>query len=598
MCGIAGIFSYSNLGPPVNAEELLSIREAMVNRGPDGKGIWLSPDNKIGLAHRRLSIIDLSSAAAQPMSTRDGFLRIVFNGEIYNYKKLTKELKNKGYIFQTNSDTEVLLYLYAEYGTKMVEHIRGMYAFGIWDEKKQGLFLARDPFGIKPLYYSNNGSTLRFASQVKALLRSSEIDREPQPAAHVGFYLWGHVPETYTLYKGINSVPAGATLWINLGGNQVIESFFKFCDEISKVDDQTVYRDGEVQEILGGALRDSVSHHLVADVDVGMFLSSGLDSSVLTALATESGEDKLNTITLGFEEYKNTEHDETILAKLIAEHYSTNHITRLISKSDFNDELDNLLNAMDQPCIDGVNSYFVNKVAKEAGMKVALSGIGGDELFAGYSSFRDIPLMVNIFGVFNKFPLIGRTFRGVSAPLLRRFTSPKYAGLLEYGGSYSGAYLLRKGLFMPWELPNILDGEILKEGWRELQPLIRLEETIRLASTDHLKVTMLELSWYMRNQLLRDADWAGMAHSLEIRVPLVDISLFRNLLPLLSRAESPTKRDMVQVVKKKLPQDVLTRAKTGFSIPTQEWLFQKCNIKERGLRGWAKYCYKEYLDCH
>jgi asparagine synthase (glutamine-hydrolysing) len=197
MCGITGIFAYSNAAPPVNSQELLQIREVMTARGPDDAGIWLS--ERIGLAHRRLSIIDLTKMGTQPMTTQDGIFRIVFNGEIYNYRQLRSQLKAKGYSFHTNSDTEVLLHLYAEYGAKMVYHIRGMYAFAIWDDKNKGLFLARDPFGIKPLYYADDGLSFRFASQVKALLKGGQIDITPQAAGHVGFYLWGYVPEPYTL---------------------------------------------------------------------------------------------------------------------------------------------------------------------------------------------------------------------------------------------------------------------------------------------------------------------------------------------------------------------------------------------------------------
>src|SRR4051794_33648635 len=203
MCGIAGIYSYRNSAPPVDREELLCIREAMANRGPDGAGLWLSDDQRAGLAHRRLPIIDLSEAGAQPMSTADGRLRVTFNGEIYNYRALRAELEGKGYRFASSSDTEVLLHLYADRGTDMVHALRGMYAFAIWDERASELFLARDPFGIKPLYYADRGETFRFASQVKALLKSEGIDTAPDPAGTVGFFVWGSVPEPHTLYRGI-----------------------------------------------------------------------------------------------------------------------------------------------------------------------------------------------------------------------------------------------------------------------------------------------------------------------------------------------------------------------------------------------------------
>ncbi len=590
MCGIAGIFSYSDTAQQVDTEELLRIREAMVSRGPDGSGLWVSTNKHIGLAHRRLSIVDLTEAGAQPMTTRDEDFRVVFNGEIYNYRELRAHLEAKGYFFRTNSDTEVLLNLYAEYGGDMIEHLRGMYAFAIWDEKRQGLFMARDPFGIKPLYYSNDGQLFRFASQVKALLKGGRIDTAPQPAGHVGFYLWGYVPEPYTLYKGINALPAGNTLWIDLTGKKLFNQFFDLSKEIANAEElarETPVISEYSQELLRNAIKDSVQCHQIGDVDVGLFLSAGLDSTMLTALVAEFSNNNLKTITLGFEEYKNTENDETILADVVAQNYGTHHRTRFLSKQDFVESMDAFMTAMDQPSIDGVNTYFVSKIAKEAGMKVALSGVGGDELFGGYPSFKDIPKMVKLFGWSHTMPGAGKAFRWVSAPILNHMTSPKYAGLLEYGHSYSGAYLLRRGLFMPWELPNVLDADMVKEGWKELQPLLALEESTTGISTDKLKISSLELSFYMRSQLLRDADWAGMAHSLEIRVPLVDVTLFRALLPMLTGKCSPTKQDMAATPDKPLPQAVMNKPKTGFCVPVREWLMDKDEKAGRGLRQWA-----------
>ena len=217
MCGIAGIFAY-NSGSVVEEKELLACREAMVARGPDGSGAWISPDGDIGLASRRLSIIDLTDAGAQPMATEDGSLRLVFNGEIYNYRALRSGLEARGHRFRSESDTEVLLHLYRERGQNMVHDLRGMYAFALWDDRKKGLLLVRDPFGIKPLYYADDGSSIRFASQVKALLKTGRVDRSCQPAGHVGFFLWGYVPEPYTLYRGVRALPAGSTLWIDRSG--------------------------------------------------------------------------------------------------------------------------------------------------------------------------------------------------------------------------------------------------------------------------------------------------------------------------------------------------------------------------------------------
>ncbi len=592
MCGIVGIYAYRSEAPPVDGAELLCIRDAMKPRGPDGAGNWIATDGRTGLAHRRLSIIDLSEAGAQPMATGDGGLRVVFNGEIYNYHTLRTELSAKGYRFRTQSDTEVLLSLYEERGPEMVHALRGMYAFAIWDERKQGLFLARDPFGIKPLYYADDGETLRFASQVKALRQSPAVSSAPDAAGHVGFFLWGSVPEPYTLYRDIRALPAGHTLWADSGGVRPPARFFSIADEFAVAERVPAMSDSREQaERLRTALTDSVKHHLVADVPVGVFLSAGLDSGTLTALAAEASSDALHTVTLGFSEYRGSDNDEGPLAETVAGHYRTAHQTRWIARADFTAERTRLLAAMDQPSIDGVNTYFVSKVAAASGLKVAISGLGGDELFGGYPSFRDIPRLVRGFSIFRPVPVLGRGFRWVAAPLLKRLTSPKYAGLLEYGGSWGGAYLLRRGFFMPWELSGILGKEMAREGWNELQPLACLEAAVEGIQSERLKVSALEMAWYMRNQLLRDADWAGMAHSLEIRVPLVDIQLLRDVAPLLASAVPPTKREMAAVPLNPLPQAVLARRKTGFSVPVREWLMpqqQGARTQERGLRGWAR----------
>ncbi len=216
MCGIAAIFSY-RAGPPVDESQLLRIRDRMTSRGPDGAGIWLSEDRRVGLAHRRLAIIDLSQSAAQPMFNDTGMLAIVFNGEIYNYRELRTELEKTGFRFKSSSDTEVLLHLYEDTGVKMLDRLRGMYAFALWDSRKKALLVARDPYGIKPLYYADNAKTFRVASQVKALLAGGAIDTTPNPAGHAGFFLWGHVPDPHTIYRGVRAVPAGSSLWVQQG---------------------------------------------------------------------------------------------------------------------------------------------------------------------------------------------------------------------------------------------------------------------------------------------------------------------------------------------------------------------------------------------
>jgi asparagine synthase (glutamine-hydrolysing) len=379
-----------------------------------------------------------------------------------------------------------------------------------------------------------------------------------------------------------------------------VRSFCVISEEIEKayaIGKDSLMTRGAVRDELKQALEDSIKHHLVADVPVGIFLSSGLDSSTITALASQ-GQDQLHSITLGFQELRGSGQDETSHAAQIAAHYGTIHQTQWITREDFQGDCQKILAVMDQPATDGVNMYFVAKVAAAAGMKTALSGLGGDELFGGYPSFRDVPRMARTLSLPGAFPGLGRMFRTVTAPWLKRFTSPKYAGLLEYGGSYAGAYLLRRGLFMPWELPDVMDPDLARAGWQELQSLVRLEETVPRIPEDFLKVSALEMVWYMRNQLLRVADWAGMAHSLEIRVPLVDITLLRKIGPLLASDSRPGKLDMAGTLENPLPDAVLKRPKSGFLVPVRRWLAsassQMDSKWDHDWRSWARVVYKHH----
>lgn len=590
MCGINLIFAYGD-APPVDRTELLTVRDSMTPRGPDGAGDWVSADGRVGLGHRRLAIIDLSPGGAQPMHSADQRLSITFNGEIYNYQALRTALQADGVSFRTDSDTEVLLALYDRYGPKMTDHLRGMYAFAIYDAARQGMFLARDPFGIKPLYLADDGRTLRAASQVKALLAGQGIDRAAAPAGHVGFFLLGYVPEPHTLYRGIRALPAGARAWVDASGVQE-----DFHTDVSAV--LTEAKPGPVSpDALAKALADSVAAHLVADVPVGVFLSAGMDSTTIAALATEAAQSSLRTVTLGFNEFRGGDHDEVPLAEAVARHLGTDHTTVWVSGDDFAAEAEHVLAAMDQPSIDGVNTYFVSKVTADAGLKVALSGIGGDELFGGYPSFDQAPALHRRLGWASGIPGLGRAARLASAPLARAISSPKYAGLIEYANSVPRAYLLRRALHMPWEVP--LSAEMVREGLAALNLSAHMAETAP-HGTDRQQVSALELSWYTRNQLLRDADWAGMAHGLEIRVPLVDIALLRVLAPMLAAAHPPGKRDMAAAPRRDLPAAVLNRPKTGFAVPVRDWLLRgvgdrlglPVDAAARGLRGWAGLVYR------
>ncbi|MCK9187959.1 asparagine synthase (glutamine-hydrolyzing) [Acidithiobacillus sp.] len=567
---------------------LLRIREAMRVRGPDDAGLWVDDAAGVGLAHRRLSIVDLSERGAQPMASPDQRLHVVFNGEIYNHKELRAWCEARGARYVSDSDTETLLHLYDLLGADFVNRLRGMFAFALWDGKTQQLLLARDPFGIKPLYYVDDGQQLLFASQVKALMAGG-VTNILSSAGLVSFCLWGYVTDPHTIYRDIHALPAGHQMFWRRGQAAIIRSY---CDPLE------VLRTGARQDLqvadLHAALADSMRHHLIADVPVGLFLSGGIDSSALLSLATECADPaSLQTVTLGFQEYTGQEQDEVPQARATAQRVGVNHRVVQYGRQDFIEERTRLFAAMDQPTIDGVNTYFVSKATVAGGLKVALSGVGGDEVFGGYPSFRDVPRLVHRL---HGFPSgWGKWVRHVLSPTLSRRTSPKYAGVLEYGGTISGAYLLRRALFMPWEIPALLGDEIASEGLGSLDVMGNLNRVIHGIASPHDQVMALELAVYLKNCLLRDADWAGMAHSLEIRTPLVDAQLFKQLIVLRSAHEGKpwTKKDFGQAPRRPLPNDLLIRPKTGFAVPVRDWL---CNDVQgrhghapmlRGHRAWA-----------
>ena len=587
MCGLAALFAYRPDAPPLAEAPLLAMREAMATRGPDGAGLWLDAGKRVGLAHRRLAIIDLSSHGAQPMTRESatGRVHVVYNGEIYNFRELRAELQARGERFATNSDTEVLLALYARDGDGFVARLRGMFAFALWDEGRRRMLLARDPFGIKPLYYTLGGGTLRVASTVKALLAGGGIDTAPDPAGHAGFFLLGSVPEPHTLYKSIRALPAGHTLVVTERGLETPKSYFSLRD-LQRRDSPGP------QPPLAAALEDSVAAHMIADVPVGVFLSAGLDSTALAAFAARAAGGPLEAVTLGFRQFQGTAWDETILAAEAARAIGANHRVVWLEADDFAAERDRLFAAMDQPSIDGVNVFFVARAARRLGLKVAISGLGGDEMFGGYDTFRDVPRLVGALGWVPGGRTLGRALRVVTAPALKFFAPPKWAGLLEYGTRVSDAWLLRRGMFMPWELPEVMDPDMAREGLAALALGDRLAAETK-GRNSWRAVQALETNWYMKNQLLRDADWAGMAHSLEIRVPLVDATLFAALAPWLGRPGGPDKIKMARAAGG-LPETLLARPKTGFVVPVRDWMANEGEefSGARGWRGWTRFVYR------
>jgi asparagine synthase (glutamine-hydrolysing) len=590
MCGINAIFAYREHTPAVDEQELIATRECMRSRGPDAASVWISPDRRVGLGHRRLAIIDLSPGGAQPMCREQNV--IVFNGEIYNYRELRAELESQGVRFTSHSDTEVLLQLYARRGADMLRDLRGMFAFAIWDASKRRMFLARDPYGIKPLYYADDGATVRVASQVRALIASGRVSKQFDSAGAAGFFLRGTVPEPFTMYRAIRALPAGSYLFVDAKGAHEPVSYFSIAQTLRDALETAPEMD------VHDALLESVKYHMVSDVPVGAFLSAGIDSTSVVALARESGASDLQTMTLRFAEYRGRVNDEAPLAAKVAALYGVPHTIRDLTHDEFKRELPRVLEAMDQPSVDGLNSYFISKAAAELGLKVALSGTGGDELFGGYTSFRDIPRWMPLTRLLARIPRLGDAVASANRSLSRRsrYVSPKMGEIVRHGASYAGAYLVKRGRFLASELPSLVGPEIAREGIDRLNFLGLVEQAITPdPGTPYARIVALESSFYLRNQLLRDMDWASMAHSLEVRVPLVDAHLLRRLAPLIVHRKGRGKQILAAVPRPPLPPEVRERRKTGFTLPINEWLREEGRV-EHGKRSWARRVYAEIFS--
>ena len=598
MCGIAGIRAYLDVAPPVDRAELKRINDRMAARGPDGNGLWLSADGRTGFGHQRLAIIDLSDAGLQPMHSACGRYTITFNGEIYNYRELREELAARGYRFRSGSDTEVLLQLYADCGADMVRKLRGMFAFGLWDAKKRTLLLARDALGIKPLYWADDGWTVRFASQAKALLAGGRVGRSVDSAGVVGFHLFGSVPEPFTVWREVHCLPAGTTLTIDATGPRTPERYYDVANALAARADGRRHSDADAGRLLSDAVRDSVRHHLVADVPVAVFLSAGIDSGALLGTMAELGAQSVSAVTLAFAEFKGLPLDEAPLAAEVAQRYGARHIVRTVDRAEFEADLPAILDAMDLPTIDGINTWFVAKAAHEVGIKVALSGLGADECFGGYPSFTDVPRSVHWLRPVSWVPGIGVAVRRLLSGAIGAGLGlhPKAAGVLQYGGSWAGAYLLRRSVYMPWELDGLLDHDLVEDGMRRLAPLSRVAAALQADRPlgDFDRVAALETSLYMRNQLLRDADWAGMSQGVEIRVPFVDPFFLAALPPGDVLARVNAKQVVADVPMPPLPEAIRSRRKTGFSTPVGRWLQAAAGVAFQGgvdfsaaSRSWA-----------
>jgi asparagine synthase (glutamine-hydrolysing) len=555
MCGIAGILGGDPLDDAARQAVPVMLR-ALRHRGPDDCGTWTAPGGHAALAHARLSIIDLSPTGHQPMSTPDGRLTIVFNGEIYNHRELRAGLEARGVAFRSTSDTEVILRAYEADGAACVGRLRGMFAFALWDERERACLLARDAFGIKPLYLAERDGRLVFASEVRALIASGLVSRELDPAGVNGYFRMGSVPEPRTLLKGVRCLPAGHWATWHAGRLDTRRHW------------TLNFTPGEQPESAAvsatrAALLDSVTHHFISDVPVGVFLSGGIDSTVLVALARAVGRPELHTYSITFPDAPN---DEGALARRTAAHFGTTHHEWPLDAAAGMGLFRQFLAAMDQPSIDGLNTFTVSKFARDQGMKVVLSGLGGDELFGGYKSFREVPRLARL----NRLLRCTGPVRGAAQAVLGRAARAPLRRLGEMLGQparLDTAYAALRGTFTAAEAA-VLTQHITGQP----APAEEDGETEFSDPTPEDTVSRLELTRYMRNQLLRDSDVMSMAHGLELRVPFLDRPLLDTVarIPAATRLR-PGKQLLLEAVPE-VPAWIARQPKRGFLFPFEQWM--------------------------
>jgi asparagine synthase (glutamine-hydrolysing) len=557
MCGIAGVIN-SGLGRGELERILTEMQQQLHHRGPDDRGLFISCDGKTGLVNTRLAILDLSSAGRQPMASADGRYRIVLNGEIYNFQTLRAELEAKGETFLSHSDTEVVLKMYERYGPDCVQELEGMFALAIWDEQEQVCFLARDPLGIKPLYYYETNGEIWFASELKTLLGTSPVPRRLCLEAASGYLLFGAVPEPLTLVENVHALPAGHHLVCKNGRVRLTKYWdIQFGDE--------PVAEAEAIELVRDALEESVGRHLVSDVPVGVFLSGGIDSTALVALASLHAGNEVRTFCISFDDPK---FDEGNIAARTAQHFGAQHSDWRLDSATAKKLLANFLKCSDQPSIDGFNTFCVSRLAHEAGLKVVLSGLGGDEVFGGYGSFMRVPQMVRTCRWLNLLWPLRSAAGGI---LQARYSSARIARLgcyLQGAPTTAAAYWSMRGIFTPHEVQALLQRYAGRDG--QLPPEISFHVPFQPTLED--EVSYLELTRYMRNQLLRDSDVMSMACSLELRVAFIDRKFIEKIQRIPAALRLAGGKKILLDAVPEVPAWVRQRPKQGFTFPFKDWV--------------------------
>ena len=570
MCGIAGIYNLNRENSSMMSGSITRMCEALLHRGPDDTGIYESPDKELYLAHTRLSIIDLSANAHQPMSDREAGVWISYNGQIYNYQQLQGELKMRGHEFRSQSDTEVILCGYKEWGIEgLLKRLRGMFAFVICDLRQKDpsgrpkIFLARDRFGIKPLYYYYENQVLIFSSEVNPIIKSKFIPIENNPEAEIAFLIFGHLPSPLTTIKNVFSLPAASYISIENGNKKLV----KYYDLLESFSVCKIKDCGQIEGKLLSLLNEAVQLHLVSDVPLGFFLSGGIDSSALVALASKASPVTINTLSVIFNEQ---EYSELPFQRLVSKRYRTRHIEMRVTENDFFKEMENIFNAIDQPTVDGVNTYFVSQAAKQAGLKVMLSGTGGDEIFCGYQSFKQVRFLRAI----QQAPKFLKQM-GVFAGLFN-YKWKKSSYLFNNEDLYF--YLTFRGLFVPEDVAIMLgiSRKEVAEVLTQVMLAIPRRELSKLDPIDWL--SFMEINYYLQNQLLKDTDFMSMHHAVETRVAFLDhilVDYLASIDPRLKVRQRFPKPLLVKSLNNMLPKEIVFRKKHGFTFPFDLWLKQR-----------------------
>jgi asparagine synthase (glutamine-hydrolysing) len=601
MCGISGVLAFKNGHFEVTAEYLTRMRDTMVHRGPDGAGLWISPNRRVGLAHRRLSIIDLSDAASQPMSNGDGSLQIVFNGEIYNHAEIRQELEALGRRrWKTNhSDTEVILHAFEEWGIACLQKFRGMFAIALWDAKARRLWLIRDRVGVKPLYYSIHHGRITFASEIKALLQDADQARAVNEEALFHYLSFLTTPAPDTLFEGIHKLPPGSFLTLDADGQCHQERYWDVLEHTTPL---TGMREEEIAERLLAELRSSVALRTVSDVPVGVFLSGGIDSSTNAALFSECAREKVNTFSVGYDrDYRGCQ-SELPLARQMAGRIGAAHHERVLTQQDFLDFLPRMIYLQDEPIADPVCMpvYFLSKLARDHGVVVAQAGEGSDELFWGYEHWKQILNLIR----WNEYPVphAARKMGLLALSMLGKSRGPGYELLWRasmglpvfWGGAYAFSQRGKLDVLVP-RLRRRFRGE---SSWQAIRPIHQRFLQNAWEKTPVKWMTYLDLNLRLPELLLMRLDKMGMGASLETRVPFLDhkfVELAMSIPEQVITRGKESKHILKKAVRGLIPDEVIDRRKQGFGVPIQEWFLGKSGDFAR--RELSDFCNKtDFLD--